>query len=144
MPDVKSYDPADVNTIFASIHVQGFADGEMVSIKRDANLADDQVGAQGDVVVVKNRNPMADVTFRLSAESPTNARLSALAEQQGIGPAIIGKPFTLSLLNGTTLIHGTRAWIKTYPEVGYGAQRGVREWVIRVVCDVFNVGGAVV
>jgi hypothetical protein len=142
MPDVKQYDFGLVNLAFKGVMFQGFADGDSIAVALDEDAYTDVVGSGGDVVRTRNRNTLGDMTVRLLAESPTNDRLSAIADLDAAG---LGRgPLTLTNLNGTTILSAASAWIKKRPDVAYGKESGVREWVLRVVFDIYNVGGALI
>lgn len=143
MPDVKNFDPGLVNAVFKSIVLGGFADAD-ITIALDEDAFTDKAGNAGDVVRTRNRNMLGDVTIPLQAESPSNDRLSAVADLDGAGPGLGQGAFSLTMLNGTTVVHASKAWIKKRPQIALGKESGNREWVIRCVFDVYNVGGALV
>lgn len=142
MPDVKTYDPGLYKMSLKGISILGCAD-DMIEIEFDEDEMTDQAGAQGDVVVTRNRNKLATITFHLLAESTTNDRLSAMADVGRVSPLFYG-PFTMKNTLGTTLVHAARAWIAKRPTLTQGKESTPREWKVRAVIDTYNVGGTVV
>lgn len=141
MADVKTYDPNSIIQSFGTIPILGL-DDDMVEIEFDEDEFTDKAGSQGDVVVTRNRNRLADITLHLLAESPTNDRLSAHADLSRVSP-IFYQPYQLKNLLGTTLLFAKKAWIKKRPAVEYAKESGSRVWVLRGVFDQYTVGGSV-
>lgn len=141
MPDLKNFDPGTLNAVFKSIVMGGFADAD-ITCELDEDAFTDKAGNAGDVVRTRNRNMLGDATIPLLAESPTNDRLSEIADLDMTGAGLGVGAFSLTLLNGTTVVHAAKAWIKKRPAIGYGKESGTREWILRCVFDVYVVGGA--
>lgn len=143
MPELKNYDPGLNSLNFAGIPIVGFADGDSITSTLDEDAYADSSGSQGDVVRVRNRNMLGDLTIVLQAESPSNDRLSALADvDRATGLGV--KPLTLTNLNSRTVLHAAKAWIKKRPDVPMGKDAGTRTWVIRCVFDTYHVAGSVI
>jgi hypothetical protein len=136
----KNYDPGRITISFNGIQIQGFGPDTFVKCSRDEDTFTEQVGANGDVVRVRNRNRMGKVVITLQDSSPTNDQLSALAasdERTGLGyGALLVKD-----LNGNTLVQAANAWIKKPADVEYAAAAGTNEWTLAAAELEMTVGG---
>ena len=136
----KNYDPGRITVSFNGIQIQGFGPDTFVKCSRNEDTFSEQVGANGDVVRVRNRNRMGKVVITLQDTSPSNDQLSQLAandEKNGSGlGALLVKD-----LNGNTLVQAANAWIKKPADVEYGAKAGINEWTIAAAELEMTIGG---
>lgn len=139
---IKNYDPKLVTLSFRGVVVTGFAADAFVSAERTEDTYSMDVGSQGDVTRVRNRNKTGTITVTLQAASPSNDVLSAiLALDEALGT---GKgPVMIKDLNGTTLVTSADAWIRRAPTVERGSGAANVEWMIDCEKLEMSVGGFV-
>ena len=135
---LKKYNPRKINGGWSpqgattasktTIQFLGFMDGTFV----EAEYAEDQVtthvGAQGDVSVILNANQLATVTVTFIQGSPTNTELSKYVPSAKRNVVPTG-PFSLSDLNGKTVISGANAFIRKTAKVEFAKNLTGRQWV---------------
>lgn len=132
MARLKHYDAKSLTISLAGINIQGFADGEFVSIQEESDTFADVVGADGEVSRAPTNDNRATVTFTLMSTSPSNRLLSALlkADKTTPGGAGVGALIIRNRLTGEQY-RANEAWISKPPDVAF--DRGVtsRAWTIR-------------
>lgn len=130
----RIYDSNQVQVAFAGVPVQGYADGDFLSISYETDAFSDVVGTDGDVSRSKTNDRRATVEITLMSTSPTNDLLSAihLADLNTAGGAGVGA-LLITDLNGTSLFTCGNAWIAKAPDVTYGREANERTWMLR--CD---------
>lgn len=141
---ITQYNPALVDMTFGGVIVQGFADGDKITVEFLEERVTHTVGPDGDVVAVVNNNRMVTVTCLLQPGSPTNQRLSEIAAAQAATGRIPFQPLAIQDLNGTTLISIAQAWISQVPGVAYAKEAGDRTWTFQGQAEIYNVGSALV
>lgn len=127
-PYVKSYNAKDCDVMITSNgrtwYVTGLGE-DMISIEKEEALAENAVGAQGDVVSSVINNGIYNVAVTVQATSPQFGDLFALKDVDFFGISIIhtglGVKFT-----------GTKARILELPELALGAQAEDTEFSICV------------
>ena len=137
---LETFDPKNIELIVAGNLITGFSD-DMVSADRDANLFDDDAGAQGDVVRFANNDKRGLITVKLLQTSKSNLFLSGLAkadEFTGLGVF----PVVLKDTRGNDLVVAAQAWIRKIASISYKRGVEVREWEIRTNNIQIVVGGA--
>ena len=126
---LKTFDFKQVAMIFGGRILQGFADGEVITLEPQGDAFSEFVGADGEVTRSKSNNPMWTATIRLSQTSDSNDILMGffLADQKSNGGVV---PFLMKDNNGRTLVSSEQAYIKRAPNLTMGVETGVREWQI--------------
>lgn len=129
-PGFTNYAFDQVSAIIGPVIIDGFAEGEGVTIVRDAPAFTKYVGADGKVCRARMKNKCAKVTVRLGQYSATNDQLSALYNAGLLTPN--GEdvvPFGLIDNSGRSVFTSAYCWLAELPEVSFGSEVGVREWV---------------
>lgn len=128
IPYVKSYNAKDCEVLITANGSTWFVTGlgeDMISIEKEEALAENAVGAQGDVVSSVINNGIYNVTITVQATSPQFDNLFALKDVDFFGITInhtgLGIEFT-----------GTKARILELPELALGAQAEDTEFAICV------------
>jgi hypothetical protein len=137
-----SFDPSNVILTFASTTIIGFAKGTMIKVSLDSPQYTDEVGANGDVVRVKNNDERASIEIDLMGSSPSNDFLSARAildKLSGTGKA----PVEITDLNGRSIHKGLDCWVEKMADAEYGTEATGRAWKLRVGRLSHFVGGTV-
>lgn len=129
----RIYDSNEVQVAFAGVPVQGYADGDFLTISHETDAFSDVVGTDGEVSRSKTNDRRATVEIILMSTSPTNDLFSAiyLADIKSPGGAGVGA-LLVTDLNGTSLYTAGNAWIMKAPDVTYGREANERTWTIRV------------
>ena len=130
----RIYDFNEVQAAFAGIPIDGYADGDGITITRETDVFTSTVGIDGNVARSKTNDHRATIEFRLMNTSPVNAALSAIyqADRNAPGGAGIGA-LLITDLNGTSLYTAGNAWIKRPPDPTFGREAAERVWVLE--CD---------
>lgn len=132
----KTYNPKDILVSVNGVPVTGYADGtDVISIDYETDFVGDMVGVTGEGAFVEHNDRRATITLKLMATSPMNDVLSAL---------VAGNvEFAVSMTDnrGTSVAAGASCRVTKLPQVQYGNEIGVREWPIRSLEFVENVGG---
>lgn len=134
------YNPKKVILILNKLRITGFAKGSFITAKPDEEAAKKSTGNDGKATVTLNPNEGASIEFTLQQASPINDLLSAMIPSAKNNSLITGDVL-LEDLNGTTVCHGDVAWLKGWPEVGFGDDAGERKYVIDVEEMDWLVGG---
>ena len=130
----RIYDSNRVQVSFAAVPVQGYADGEFLTITREADAFTSVVGTDGEVSRSKSNDRRATISIKLMSTSPTNDLFSAIlsGDINANGGAGVGA-FLVVDLSGASLYSAGNAWITKGPDVAYGREAGEREWILQ--CD---------
>lgn len=127
---LNTYNPKEVAIIVGGNIIDGFADGTFINVERDEDSYTLQVGSDGEATRSKNNNLSGTVTLTLRQGSPSNAILSALAQQDELnGSGIV--PLLVKDNSGSSIHSAETAWIQKPSAAEYGRESGSREWVIR-------------
>lgn len=129
----RIYDSNRVQVSFAAVPVQGYADGEFLSITREADAFTSVVGTDGEVSRSKSNDRRATIEIKLMSTSPTNDLFSAIlsGDINANGGAGVGA-FLVVDLSGASLYSAGNAWITKGPDVTYGREATERTWVLQV------------
>lgn len=126
---LRTYDPKQVSLIYGGQIVTGFAEGSFITVERNEDSANIQVGAQGDTTRTVSNNKSGRITVVLQQTSPSNAVFDAqriAMELSGAGVAsLLGKD------NGSgDKWAGAKTWPVKPPPMGYAAETSNREWIL--------------
>lgn len=137
---VRTYDPNQVIVSFMGVPLVGFAEGSIVSIKRDGDLFTKVKGADGGIDRVNNNNFAFEVTVSLKQVSPSNEVLSLAASADQLSNAGTGI-LLVKDNNGMTLFTAAQAWVKKDPDVAFTDKLETREWTFDTGVGALLVGG---
>lgn len=129
---LHTYDPEDVVIIVNGILIEGFAPDEFITVEREANSFEKTAGASGLVVRTRNRNRMGTVTLRLLSASPSNARLTAMADLDELFGTGVGE-FSMRQLSSSDVVTSPNCWVEKRPPIARGTDAPIVEWVL--ACD---------
>lgn len=130
---VRVYDPDQVIVAIDGIVMQGFADGEMITIAQVSDAFLDVCGTDGEVARSKSNDRRATVTVKLLQTSNMNDYLTSLhlVDLNAPGGAGIFN-FMMQDLLGTTMCQAEQAWIVKYPDNSMDRTAKSREWQLRL------------
>jgi len=131
-----TYDPSKVIITVDDRIVNGFTDGEFVTVVMDEDIYQKVKGADGEVTRVRNSSQSGVITITLMASAPSNGDLNGL-----IG---YPEPFTIGItdLSGNTVLLGHRAWLKKAPDLAFAKEIGETVWAFDCAHIQTDFGGA--
>lgn len=108
------YNAKDTSVVVDGVHITGLGE-DMISIEKEEALAENVVGAQGDVVRSEINNSIYNVTVTVQATSPQREFLMSLKDRTEAFPVwVINKPMHIRA-------GGTMAMVTEVPAVALGA-----------------------
>lgn len=131
----KEFDIKKLTVAVGGTLLDGFADGDYVSVKMNKERNSLVVGADGEGARIKLYDNSAQITITLMQTSKANEVLSAYAKSNS--------EFIFSLIDqsGTTIVAAQHCWIREYPEVAFGTEAKERAWVLETDDCEMIVGG---
>jgi hypothetical protein len=75
---IATYNPCEVDIIYGPLLLDGFAEGEFITVDQDEDTFSRVVGSNGEACDSLNANDSTTVTVKLMGTSKSNPRLSAL------------------------------------------------------------------
>jgi hypothetical protein len=113
--NVTRYNAKDCSIVVGGVYITGLGE-DMVSIEKEEALAENSVGAQGDVVRSEINNSIYTITVTVQSTSPQFPYLLSLKDATEAFPIwVINKP--LKLRAG-----GTMAFITEMPSLSLGSE----------------------
>lgn len=129
--NTTTYDFDQVSCIFGPVILDGFADGDAITIEPDAPFFTKYVGADGKVTRAKTLNRCTKVTIRLAQSSSANDQLSAILNADLLAPNGAGiVPFALTDRSGRSVFAAEHCWISEAPSASFTNDVGTREWIL--------------
>lgn len=127
---LRSYSPKDVIVSINGIPLTGYAPDTFVSISRNAELVEEEVGSDGSLSLTKIADKTGEITIMLQQTSPTNTALSAAAlVQEYATDEIVPMVITILDPSGSILCAATNSYFKSYPSMDVGSSQNAREWI---------------
>lgn len=127
---VKTYNLGAVDVVFAGIPFEGFADGTVVTVARNNQIATLVVGGDGEGARAMSNDKGGTVTVVLMQTSKTNLALSAvaIADEESGGQGV----HTLLVKDGSglSIAQSQTAWLQKIADAEYGRELTNRTWVI--------------
>lgn len=127
---MAQYDPTKVITVVDGHILTGFGEDTMVTITRAEDKRTVHVGTQGETTFVKSANDVADVTFTLADNSPSNAKLMELYNQDQSFSFATQDFNYIDDVSG----FGSECVVRSIPDNEKGSDLGEREWTL-IVAD---------
>lgn len=127
---LKTYNAHEVSVIVGSRIIKGLAEGDAVTIAREADSFSDSVGIDGEATRSGNTDKRGTITLRLQQTSVDNDFLSTLVQvDEKAGSGVV--PILIRDTNGTSLWASNEAWIMKPADGSISREAGEREWAIR-------------
>lgn len=136
----KTYNFKRVIVTVFGVPLQGFIDGDAVSIETTQDDWEMTVGVDGEGTRSAMNDDSGSITVRLQASSLSNDYLNGLRQADklsGLGQFPVSVQDTL----GATLAFAEQAWIRRVPNQDFGRSVGEREWVFDTTKLSLNIGG---
>lgn len=125
---VANYNPAEVDIIFGPVKVEGYADGEFVTLDQEEDTFLKVVGTDGELARSLNANDATVITIKLLQTSASNALLSALLQLDKLTGGRSPQVLLIKDRSGFTLNAFPNGWIVKPPAQSFDKQAGPREW----------------
>lgn len=123
--NIATYDAKDTSIVIDNVYITSLGE-DMISAEKDEDFFTTSVGAQGDVVKSQINNTLGTVTVYVQPTSPQKKFLMSLANRT--------EPFPLWAVNKKLgeRVGGTKANLKSFPEIARGAEAEDMEFVFTV------------
>lgn len=144
MGAAKPYNPNEVIIYLGGVLVDGFADGDFLSIEQQSPQFKEEVGTSGEVAVSKTNDRRLKITVKTIQTSAANLAFSAMAQTARNSPASAGKlfmTFQMEDLSGKSICNATQAWIIGMAPATYDRTAKSREWEIHTADGDWIEGG---
>lgn len=116
-----SYDLNQCFVIVGSYRIEGFGEGDVITIEPRADVGDVTVGADGTSAFYRNNNPVHDVKLILLSTSKGHKNLAAAFDAQNSEDEITRLRFSCEdTLNGDKVVE-KNALFKSRPKIVRGA-----------------------
>jgi hypothetical protein len=127
------YNPDEIVIYVAGQIMQGYADGEFLTIEQMTDGFQDVVGTDGEVAVSRSNDRRAKLTLKVLQTSLFNAVLTAQMLAQLNAP--VGIPFFTAQvedLSGGVIASGAQCWLTKWPDASFDRTAKSREWVLMI------------
>lgn len=133
---LEVYSSRDVQVAWAGIAFSGFASDSFVGIEPNADLTDEEVGADGQLATSINPDRTGTVTIALQQNSQTNLVLSGvLHDQMYKGRKFRKGDLTVADPSGSVLAYLKGAYIKTRPSISLGSTSTGNSYTWTFFCE---------
>ncbi|MBR6613174.1 MAG: DUF3277 domain-containing protein [Clostridia bacterium] len=125
MANVTAYNAKDCTIMVDDFYITGLGE-DMVTGEKDEEMFESAVGAQGDIVVNEVNNTLGTITLAVQPTCPQKGQLLQYAKAGTVFPIwVVNKSINEKF-------GGSKARIKSYPELTHGAEAEDREFEIQV------------
>lgn len=122
--ELFNYDPLAVSVQIGDVILDGYIEGEFVSVARDQENFTKTMGGDGSTIRNKRHNANARVTVRIMDSTPINADLEGLAASGEI------VAFSMTDNNGGDSWSAAKAWLVSPADDAKGTEGGQNEWFV--------------
>lgn len=123
-----AYDPTQVSLLLGGWAPYGWASDTKIEVSKAEDNIIPLIGTDNDLSLALNRNNSGTMTLHLQATSKANDVLAGMAAQAKTTRYVVF-PLVLNDPTGMNII-STAAWIQKTPDLAYGKEVGVNDWVI--------------
>lgn len=138
---LAKYNPDQVVITCGGSLIQGYADGEFITVENISPTFEDVAGTDGEVARSKSNDKRLKVVLKLLQTSQSNAVLSAFLAEDDADPAGVTFAFSMEDALGGTVAQGPEAWIVMQPTTTMDRTAKSREWEIHVAVGARNEAG---
>lgn len=126
---IATYDPKAVICQINGEDVYGFADGDMITVEKNTELFNVQVGSQGEVVRGVIRDSTYRITIRLLHTSPQIRKFENMKAVDSVFQIPPALAFVLRDPSSYEKVFAAQCWLQAEPSRSWGDAPGVREYV---------------
>ena len=124
---ISIHDPARWNLLFDATAIQGFGDGDIISLEPPTEMVMAKVGVKGEIALAIKSNTLHSLKINLHQTSRTNTILRGFFRAQYIPGTIV--PRVCSLRNTITAeAWNGIAWLVSEAPLKVGAEVQNNEW----------------
>jgi hypothetical protein len=131
-PRLAKYNPDQVSITCGGVLIQGFADGEFITVEQMTPSFDEVVGTDGEVARSRTSDKRLKVVIKLLQTSQSNPILSSLHNDDVNDPAGITFEFQMEDTLGGSIAFGAESWVTEIPSASMDRTAKSREWEIHV------------
>lgn len=136
-----AYDPGDKLVVVAAVPVSGYGPDTMIEVDYTEDGADITVGADGETVIVFNKNQSGSITLTLLQTTPSNALLQAVSAAFYSKKTLV--PFAMHDNGGLDTWEADQSFCtRRAPKGSYGKSVGTNTWVFKTGKLVGVLGGS--
>lgn len=129
---MKSYSLKNTVLLVAGVPISGFAPGDdVIQASRRVDGFDDEMGADGEMLVFQNADESGQFVIRLQQSSDSNAYLNGLYNVQARG-TFVAIPVTFKDIVNGEIIGGSKGYIKKPADATRGTAPNAQEWTMVV------------
>jgi hypothetical protein len=141
---LSTYSADEVDVIFAGVRLEGFADGEFVTVERRSDTFALKVGADGESAGSNTNDRSGSIKVKLLQTSLGNSHLSQMhtLDQNGPNGAGIGTLAIVDRSSGITLARADHAWVLKPGAASRGKEITEVEWTLETNNLEMDVSGA--
>lgn len=131
MANIPVYSSREVRISWSGHTFLGLAPDSAIEIAPNADITDEEVGADGSVAISILPDETGAITVSLQQNSPTNAYLAAAVNQQRLSGSLVQSNMTVKDPSGSIIAVIKDAHIKTKPTFTRGstATGSTQDWV---------------
>ena len=131
-PRLAKYNPDQVSITCGGVAIQGFADGEFITVEQMTPTFDEVVGTDGEVARSKTSDKRLKVVIKLLQTSQSNPVLTSLHNDDANDAAGITFEFQMEDTLGGSIAFGAESWVVEIPPASMDRTAKSREWEIHV------------
>jgi len=128
MPGVGTWDASKLKNTVGPYTLKGLAEGDFLDIAQHEVSFVMGIGATGEGVRSKTNNRSGSFTYRLMQTSEDNQKMETIRALDSLANAGI-IPISVSDISGFDEHIAPECWIRKPPDVTYGRDAGMREWI---------------
>ena len=134
MADLRITDFKNIQVSFGAIPIEGWGEGDVLTVTRESDAFTDRAGVTGDVARAATNDHRATVEIVVLASSPVNSLLSAAYSADINTPGGVGVANFLIVDTNSeaTLLLGANSWIQRPPDPVWGNEPKDYTWTIRI------------
>lgn len=127
----KNLHPKNFNLSVFGSPISGFAEGTMITVRRNKDASMVKVGADGEAVIIGSADKSGEIEFVLMQTSSSNLVLSNSARLFESSNGALGRGIVqVKDIGGTTVINCQDAAIKKMPDAAFSDDIETRTWVL--------------
>lgn len=128
---VQTFNPRELFIAIGGALLSGFAE-QIVRVERDAPMAFDERGVEGEIARYLSEDRRGNITFTLLGTSPSNLVLSTFINaDELLGVNVFPVIIRDGADDGLDLVIAPLCWVLRPAPMSYSKGVEVREWVIR-------------
>lgn len=133
---VKGYNPSQITFTFNGFIITGYAD-EMVRVTMQSVAFEDEVGADGEVVIIDQNDYRGTFAVTLMQTSRSNQIFTDFMNASRLTGPVVGPASLKDQISGETY-NAPTAWVRSWPEKVFSKRAEALRWEIRTNNMIMN------